>query len=331
MGEAGGAASKDELWSRLQEIQRKEMETVQQERIALEEEKKQMNKIKTDSSDILSINVGGEIVIQAQRETLCIATKSTFSNMFNGRWEDSCIRDEHGHIFLDHDPEIIQWIVNFLRVKKIEDPSKPFRPPLIANGKKDAAMCALNYFGLKEFFYPFLNFFPSNLAAIQSSTSVTTQQDTGSESLRCTYTGSGYYSVAFTPALDGGTGPFFWKCTISSLPSNGWVYLGVIGHLNASNDSYGDSTSYGWATSKQQYTAGVPSWGAGGWSGFEQGEVLYFQKKDDVLTMFSKQKNQSFVINTVPDKVYVHFNFYQSGTEIVLEPIQIGEIDETPW
>ena len=81
---AGGAASKDELWSWLQEIQQKEVETVQQECTTLEEEKKHKKKIKTDLSDILLINVGGEIVIQAQYETLCIATKSTFSNMFNG-------------------------------------------------------------------------------------------------------------------------------------------------------------------------------------------------------------------------------------------------------
>ena len=219
----------------------------------------------------------------------------------------------------------------FFHVKKIEDPLKPFHPPLIANGKKDATMCGLNYFGLKEFFYPFLNFFPSIPVAIQSSTRVTTQLDSGSESVWCRYTGSGHFWVVFTPAFDGGAGPFFWKCTISSLQSNGWVYLGVIGHPNPWTSSFYNLMRYGWAASKQQYTAGITSLSDGGWSGFEQGEVLYFQKKHDVLTMFSKQKHQSFVINNVQDNVYMHFNFHHSGTEIVLEPIRIGEIDEIAW
>jgi len=111
-------ASKDELWAQLQEIQKQELVAMNEKKRKLEEEKSAMKNFKADPSDIITIDAGGQLIIRAHRDTLCLAEDSTFSHMFSGRWEESCVRDKHGHVFLDHDPEMIQLIVNHLRAKK---------------------------------------------------------------------------------------------------------------------------------------------------------------------------------------------------------------------
>ena len=56
--------------------------------------------------------------------------------------------------FLDHDSELIETIVNFLRSKKIEDPFDPIvEPPVVPEHKHKDFRRLLNYFGLTAFFY----------------------------------------------------------------------------------------------------------------------------------------------------------------------------------
>ena len=191
-------------------------------------------------------------------------------------------------------------------------------------------MCVLNYFGLTDFFCaPTL--LPSDLQVVQPHGSMVSVERSEGK-FRCRYNRSGHHFVAFSPAL-ARPDPFFWKCTIFSLPTDHWVYLGIIGNLNPSVDSYSDSTSYGWACGNHRLIAGQTHTGADGWSGFQQGEVLYFKFESGTLVMFSEQKNRSFVINDIPLTTtnYIHFNFYTTNTEIVLEPLSRSEMETTPW
>ena len=103
--------------------------------------------------DIIEIDVGGK-VIRALRSTLCLAPDTMFTYMFSGRWEESLKRDDNGRIFLDHDPEFIEIIVNFLRKSKIKDPIEPVRPPKVICDKKKDFDDLLRYFGLTDFFNP---------------------------------------------------------------------------------------------------------------------------------------------------------------------------------
>jgi hypothetical protein len=101
-----------------------------------------------------------------------------------------------------------------------------------------------------------------------------------------------------------------------------WVYLGITGNLGASDKSYVDSTSYGWAGPNQVWTGGSNRSENSGWIGFTEGECLYFHLKSNKLTMFSIHKNQKFVIGTATTAIreyYIHFNFYAVGTKISLE------------
>ena len=74
-------------------------------------------------------------------------------NIFSGRWEESLTRDKDGNIFLDYDDELIKIIVNYLREKKIEDPSDPVTCPIIPRDKTKSFQRLIQYFGLAEFLY----------------------------------------------------------------------------------------------------------------------------------------------------------------------------------
>jgi len=119
--------------------------------------------------DIVKINIGGKLFLQVFRSTLCLAPDDTmFTQMFlkrnintnnitNNNTNNNTIvqrLDEEGRIFLDHDPLLMETIINFLRMKKIEDPFDPIvEPPEVAPGKKKDFRRLLNHFGLTAFFF----------------------------------------------------------------------------------------------------------------------------------------------------------------------------------
>mmetsp|Transcript_21133 Transcript_21133/g.22548 ORF Transcript_21133/g.22548 Transcript_21133/m.22548 type:complete len:141 (+) Transcript_21133:51-473(+) len=122
-----GIAEDDSIdhWKRCEESQRKRMKLMEEEKEKLQKEIDTMNSViavaaaaNISDDDIIEINAGGKI-ISVLRSTLCLVAHDTmFSYMFSGRWEESLTRDSNGRIYLEHDPELIELIVNFLRTKK---------------------------------------------------------------------------------------------------------------------------------------------------------------------------------------------------------------------
>jgi hypothetical protein len=129
------------LWERLQESQRQRLELMEEEKIKLQNEIDSLIAVLATPSDndIIEIDAGGKI-IRALRSTLCLVAPDTtmFSCMFSGRAgeDNTLIRDDHGRVFLDHDPELIEIIINFLRTRKIEKQSKPVRSPKVPEGPR---------------------------------------------------------------------------------------------------------------------------------------------------------------------------------------------------
>jgi hypothetical protein len=328
------------LWERLQESQRHRVELMEEEKGKLQNEIDTMNSVLAKSSDdvsnddIIEIDAGGKI-IRALRSTLCLVAPDTmFSYMFSGRWEDTLIRDDHGRVFFDHDPELIELIVNFLRTKKIENQSsKTIKSPKIPDGKKDEFESLLQHFGLTDFFYPppvFLLLDVANLDVVPLHGSLVNVNVTKSENKIhfSKLNGNGRYFVACKPSLVASEEGSFWKVTIEELPLN-IIYLGIIGCLDASNDSRTDLTSYGWANSTQVLIGGSSQNGDSGWTKFTEGECLYFHLKTNKLSMFSVLKNKKFVMDiaTTCPAYYIHFNLYHVGTKISLEPLHEDECE----
>ncbi|OEU11751.1 hypothetical protein FRACYDRAFT_244874 [Fragilariopsis cylindrus CCMP1102] len=326
-------------WERLQESQRKKMKVLKEETEKLQKEKDTMNVVgpaSNNDDDIFEINVGGKVIF-ALRSTLCLVAPDTmFSHMFSGRWDGSLTRDSTDRVFLDHDPELIEIIVNFLRTKKIEDHSNPVKSPTIPDGKKKEFETLLHYFGLSDFFYPSPLLLPldiANIEVVQPHGSVV-DVTKGVNKIQFTNASRERYSfVACKPSLDVSEEGSFWKVTIDVLPddNNHWIYLGIIGNIGVNERSYSDSTSYGWAANNQVFNGGsirrVRSEDSG-WTGFTEGECLYFHLKSDRLTMLSVQKNLKFVIGiatTAIHEYYIHFNFSTFGAKISLEPLSDEE------
>jgi BTB/POZ domain len=340
-GTAGATAAEEEaaaimektrtetLWAELQKIQQTEIATLKRKREELEQEKASMNSLPPDASDVVTINVGGEVILQAHRDTLCLAAPgSRFAALFSGRWEDHCVKDSRGRIFLDQDPELVRLIVNYLRIKRIEDPSDPLDPPTPPVTKSQEWFCLLDHYGLTAFFTkPFSPLDVSKLTVIRPQGSdVSTQRVGQSLRLSCTCPSNGFHFVACTPRLVPGA-QSSWKVTINELPSGGWLYLGLIGNAVADQTSYADPTSFGWAIGGQVYVAGTNRPSAGGWTGFTKGECLHFCLVENKLTMFSVAKAMHFVIDHVPatGEMFIHFNFHQNGTMLTLEPLPASD------
>jgi hypothetical protein len=318
------------LWAELQRIQQKEMEALKRQRDALEEEKESMNTLTPDDSEIVTINVGGEVIMQTTRDTICLAAPgSRFAALFSGRWEDHVVKDAQGRIFLDHDPELIRLIVNYLRIKRIDDPSKPkVNPPTAPEAKRQEWFCLLEHYGLTPFFTkPCSSLDVAKIMVVQPCDSLVSTERAG-DSLQLTYENSSsvHYFVVCTPCLVPGT-KSTWKITINKLQCPGCLFLGLIGKTSdLSNISISDPTSFGWAYSNQVFVGGANHGAIGGWTGFTEGECLHFCLEGAKLTMFSVTKNQRFVINKVPaGDQFIHFNFVHVGTKVTLEPLDADE------
>jgi hypothetical protein len=114
--------------------------------------------------DIVEINVGGKLKLQVLRSTLCLPPADTmFSRIFAASTTSTTkpstnsvqvLKDNEGCIFLDHDPELIEIIVNFLRMKKNEDPFDPIvdGPECPIKKAKDFRRL-LHYFNLTAYFH----------------------------------------------------------------------------------------------------------------------------------------------------------------------------------
>eukprot|EP00751_Fragilariopsis_kerguelensis_P031512 CAMPEP_0170926532 /NCGR_PEP_ID=MMETSP0735-20130129/12944_1 /TAXON_ID=186038 /ORGANISM="Fragilariopsis kerguelensis, Strain L26-C5" /LENGTH=299 /DNA_ID=CAMNT_0011326839 /DNA_START=32 /DNA_END=931 /DNA_ORIENTATION=- len=289
--------------------------------------------------DIIEIDVGGTI-IRALRSTLTQVPDTMFTSMFSGRWKGSLKRNVDGRIFLDHDPELIEIIVNFLRTKKIENHSMPVPSPEIPDKKKNQFNTLLHYFGLTDFFYPPSIFVPldiNNIEVVQlrSAVNVTKSENKIQFSKEYNEYNDGRFNfLACKPPLDSSGEGSFWKVTIDAVSNYGdGLLLGIIGQLDDS--SAADSTCCAWTGGTSPYGRnavfinGKNKMGHGGWSseGFMQGECLYFHLKSNKLTMFSVKKNQKFTmdVGTTVDAYYIHFNMYDSGAKITLEPLNEEE------
>jgi len=105
------------------------------------------NSINQSEDNVITINAGGKN-FQALKSTLCLPPKdSSFCKLFANTDKDL--------FFLDHDPELIETILNFLRMKKIEDPFDPIvEPPRVPSEHKAKDFRRLiNHFGLTAYFY----------------------------------------------------------------------------------------------------------------------------------------------------------------------------------
>ena len=258
-------------------------------------------------------------------------------NIFSGRWEESLTRDKDGHIFLDYDDALIKIIVNYLREKKIEDPSDPVTCPIIPSDKKKSFQRLIQYFGLVEFLYPSrmhsLIFSKNDFVQHDGGSSVTVTEDETNK-IKLVYANNRHYCGAFSTELDPSGDDVFWKVKLEKIP-NLWIFLGIVGNLDLPASVYNDNRSYGWG-GDYKYVKGVQSVESNGWTKFVEGESLYFSFQSNQLKFHRVQLNKTFVItindvDTNASKFYFHIGFYFGGTTVTLESLDAEERAIFDW
>jgi hypothetical protein len=321
-------------WEKVQESQRKNMKRLMDEADKLQVEKDIMDSVVTaaniSNDDIVEINAGGKI-IEALRSTLTLAPDTMFTYMFSGRWEGSLKRDSSGRVFFDNDSELIEIIINFLRMKKFEDPTDLLTFPDVPETKAKDFRRLLRYFGLFDFFnssQAFHSLDIANIKVLQPCRTFFIEVTKTEEKIKISYRGHGYYFVACTPCISPSRVDSCWKVTVDVLPNANWLLIGVIGNLNPDNDSYTESTSYGWTGLYRCDKGVMDQYGELGMTKFCEGECLYFCFSSNKLTMYRVQTDKKFVIEDIArevDEYYIHFNFHSHGTKLTLEPLSVDE------
>ena len=243
--------------------------------------------------------------------------------IFSGRWEESLTRDKDGNIFLDYDDELIKIIVNYLREKKIEDPSDPVTCPIIPQDKTKSFQRLIQYFGLTEFLYPsslhcFI-FSRNNLVQHNGESFVTvTEDETNKIKLVYSRESDQHHCGAFSTELDPSGDGIFWKMKIEKLP-NEWMFVGITGNPDLPHLVWNDKQAYGW-TGNCKYVKGIGSRQCNGWTHFVEGDSLYFSFKSNQLKIHRVQSNKACIINiddvdtNTTTKFYFHIGFHFRGT-----------------
>ena len=249
----------------------------------------------------------------------------------SGRWDESLKRDSDGRIFLDYDYELIEIIVNHFREKKIEDPSDPLTYPYAPLHKKKSFERMLQYFGLIDYFNPSpasMTFSNTNFAQFCGRDSVTvTENEDKTVKLVYKVVKDAHYGVACTNELDPSGEGCFWKINFDSLPSSAGFFLGILGNLNLKCYIPNDATSFGWNAAYEVIRKGKSA-RKEGWTGFVDGECLYFHFKSNKLSMHSIRTNQTFIIDdidTSTTKHYFHINCVYNNTIVTLGPLDAEE------
>lgn len=146
------AQQAQQAWQREQAALRSALDTerarLQTERQELEEEKSRMQAPSVRKSDVLSLNLGGERVIQRRRSTLCAVEDSFLAARFSGRWEQELDRDEDGRYFINYPPELFMPLLDYLGARETEDPSRDVPLPLGPENQRPQFQAMLRYFGM---------------------------------------------------------------------------------------------------------------------------------------------------------------------------------------
>ena len=76
-------------------------------------------------SDVLTLNLGGEKVVQRWRSTLCVVEDSFLAARFSGRWERGLDRDEEGRHFINYPPYLFMPLLDYLSTVQTETHAVP--------------------------------------------------------------------------------------------------------------------------------------------------------------------------------------------------------------
>ena len=215
-------------------------------------EKQKMKAIDVSGDDIVSLNVGGQ-KFTTTRSTLCQVEGSLLSTMFSGRWEDSLKRDQDGAVFFDFNPEHFNYILKYLRTKKIATPEKPAELPKVPPDDLKNFTALVEYLGLSEEIVVTADesneVVPTELVLSEKfnlhGPNITLQEE-GKVAVHSP--NSGYEYVLGENVYQQGI--VHLKLKLESFRDNGWLFVGIVKEDAVQQNncmSHAWPGSYGWA------------------------------------------------------------------------------------
>jgi len=245
------------------------------DREKLQAEKEAMMKAGITESDLLIINVGGQI-FAVKRSTLLMAPEdSSLNAMISGRWDESISRDAEGRMFLDMSPPVFSSILSYLRAIRLGCPAKRRRSLPIDEMYEAELKAACIFYAL--FPKPCLNLSlkstAEDLSIVEDDDGTTVRQNA-----------SGHRVAVGTEVIETLA---TWKVSAVS-GCHGWLFVGAIATADPGQNSYSNSSACGWASSCQVYIGGANNQGLGGWVGWQTGghAIFLLDTEASILNMY---------------------------------------------
>jgi hypothetical protein len=136
----------------------------------------------------------------------------------------------------------------------------------------------------------------------------------------------GHSFAVATPGISEGV--VFWDVKMHQVKGNNWILAGVIANTAPTKDSYGDGTSYGWASNAAEVWIGgknTPS--HGGWPGdkpWHTGDeaTLKLDCQARTLSMKHKRHGKVFTIEGLPagKTWHIHANIHGADDSLEILP-----------
>eukprot|EP00418_Pyrodinium_bahamense_P086291 CAMPEP_0179056394 /NCGR_PEP_ID=MMETSP0796-20121207/23790_1 /TAXON_ID=73915 /ORGANISM="Pyrodinium bahamense, Strain pbaha01" /LENGTH=363 /DNA_ID=CAMNT_0020753069 /DNA_START=21 /DNA_END=1112 /DNA_ORIENTATION=- len=118
------------------------------EREAWEAEKASWRKSGIGTSDLITLNFGGEKLQTVKRSLLLQVEDSFLEVLFSGRHDERLDTDNHGNVFFDYSPHVMGPLIEYLRTIRDAGPDEDLQKPSIPPEWQDQWKSMLRFFGL---------------------------------------------------------------------------------------------------------------------------------------------------------------------------------------
>jgi len=298
-------------------------ETLRRDRAAFDAEKAKMS-VFADSQkatlDIVQINVGGEVVA-TKRGTLLLAENTLLEAMFSGRWEDSLERDSAGRVFLDFSPVPFRALLSHLRVLRDAGPGTRVKFPGVPPEYQAEFDSMVKYLELWEFLYGKATCSVGALECKAAHETLALRVDVTDRGSKICGSGRSYTPLVGRHALLDVLDQAWWKISVEKLPTNGWLYAGIIGTEAPQQSSMEDATSYGWA-SNCIYQGGKQIESSRGWSSWQECDVAIFR--------LDARSNQLCMCLTRAGATHTHSLKLQEGVDVQVMRMHVNLQAQSP-
>jgi len=105
---------------------------------------------RASKNDVLTLNLGGEKIVQRRRSTLCALEGSFLASRFSGRWDDDLDRDEKGNFFINYPPSLFEPVLDYLGTKETMGPDSHVLFPVVPEESLPHFQAMCHYLGLSE-------------------------------------------------------------------------------------------------------------------------------------------------------------------------------------